>query len=110
TPESDTVSTGFAPECLNVSVAVRLPATEGVNRSVTAQLELAARFEPQALVAIEKSPASVPEMSILLMVIEPVPRFLRVTTWGLPVTPTSTSPQVTTNGETPTAETLVQPV
>jgi hypothetical protein len=109
-PESDTVSIGLTPECLNVSVAERLPAAEGENSKVTAQLEAAARVEPHVLLEIEKSPALVPEIAMLLMVMEPEPPLVRVTVWGSPTDPTSTLPQVTTMGATPTAAIDEQPV
>jgi hypothetical protein len=55
---------------VNVSAAVRVPDALGENAMLAVQLAEAARLVPQVLLEIEKSPAFVPEIATLLMVIE----------------------------------------
>jgi hypothetical protein len=55
---------------VNVSAAVRVPDTLGENAMLAVQLAEATRLVPQVLLEIEKSPAFVPEIATLLMVIE----------------------------------------
>jgi hypothetical protein len=55
---------------VNVSAAVRVPDALGENAMLAVQLAEATRLVPQVLLEIEKSPAFVPEIATLLMVIE----------------------------------------
>ena len=69
-PDSGTVWGLLLAESVKLSVAVRLPVAEGLNRIVAVQLAEAARLEPHVLLEIVKSAAFVPVMAMLLMVIE----------------------------------------
>jgi hypothetical protein len=64
------------------------------------QLAEAARLAPQVLVEILKSPAFVPAMATLLMVIEVVPRFFSVVVCDALVDPTFTLPKARLAGLT----------
>lgn len=55
---------------MNRSEAVRVPVAAGLNEIVAEQLEDAARLAPQVLLGIVKSAAFVPEIAMLLMLIE----------------------------------------
>ena len=75
-----------------MSVPCRGPAADGVNVTVTLQLEEAARVAPQVLLEIEKSPAFDPEIAMLSIATAEVPRLVRVTVLGVPDDPSATSP------------------
>ena len=78
---------------LNVTLALREPATVGLNRIVAEQLAPAARLAPQVLVEIRKSEEFVPPTTMLLMAIEDVPLLVRVMAFAPPVCPTATLAQ-----------------
>lgn len=61
------------------SVAWRVPAAVGVKSKVAAQLDPDERVVPHVLLAMEKSPAFVPETAMLLMVIADEPPLVKVT-------------------------------
>jgi len=81
-------------ESVKLSVAERVPAVVGLNMIFAVQLADAARLAPQVLLYTEKSAAFVPVIPILLMVIEAVPVFVKVTVFCPPVLPTETLAQV----------------
>ena len=62
-----------------MSVAARAPLAVGINTIEAEQLPAAARLVPQVLLEIAKSPAFVPEMATLLIVIEMLCAFDSVT-------------------------------
>ena len=88
-PESATVCGLPVPESVNVSVAVRVPAAVGLNATDAVQLAEAARLVPQVLLAMLKSPAFVPEIAMLLIVMEVVSPFDSVAACDALVTPTA---------------------
>ena len=91
-PESDAVC-GLLPAVSEiVKVAVRAPVVVGLNTTVTVQLAEAARLAPQLLAEILKSPAFVPVIDTLLIVIEDAPLFFNVVDCGVLVVPTFTVP------------------
>ncbi len=73
-PVSATVCGLFVAESVKLSVAVRAPDAVGLKTTEAEQLAAAARLAPQLLVGILKSPAFVPVIATLLIVIDaPVP-------------------------------------
>jgi len=60
------------------NAAVRAPDAVGLKTMVTVQLAEAARLAPHVCAEMLKSPAFVPEMDTLLMVMDVVPRFFSV--------------------------------
>ena len=82
---------GMPAESVIVSVAVRVPAAEGVN--VTAMLQVAdgAKLAPQVLPEIAKSPAFVPEIEILFTFNATVPAFVNVRVCGELIVPTAST-------------------
>jgi len=82
---------GLPAESVIVSVAVRVPAAEGVNETEMLQLEEGAKLAPQVLPEIAKSPAFAPEMAILFTLNATVPPFVNVTVCGALVEPTASS-------------------
>ena len=93
-----------------VNVAARVPATVGLNATVTVQLAAAARLVPQVLLAIEKSPGFVPVMAMLLMVIDVVPAFFRVVVCDALVDPMFTVPNASEVGDNATVPLVLVPV
>ena len=87
-PVNATVCGLFVAESVNVSVAVRVPDAAGVNVTLTVQFPDPAKVVPQVFAEIAKSPALVPEMAMLVMLIDAVPPFVNVTVWGELVAPT----------------------
>jgi hypothetical protein len=75
---------------VNASVAERAPAAVGTKSTVTVQLDLAVRVDPQVLAEIEKSLAFAPEMATLLMEAADVPSLVSVTACAFPADPTGT--------------------
>ena len=67
-PRPDSATVCVPAESVKVRVAVRLPAVVGANTTFTVQLVDAARLVPQVLLKIRKSPALVPPIAMLLMV------------------------------------------
>lgn len=63
---------------VNFNVADRAPDAVGLKTTVALQLAEAARVAPQVLAEIVKSPAFVPDIATLLMVMDEVPRFFSV--------------------------------
>ena len=70
---------------LNVTLALREPATVGLNAIEAEQLAPAARLAPQVLVEIRKSVEFVPPTTMLLMAIEDVPLLVSVIAFAPPV-------------------------
>ena len=81
-------------ESVKLSVAERVPAVVGLNMIFAVQLADAPRLEPQVLLKIAKSPALVPVIATLLIVIAAVPLFVSVATFWPPAFPTATLAQV----------------
>jgi hypothetical protein len=75
-----------------VKVAVRAPVVVGLNSTVTVQLADAARLALQVLAEMLKSPAFVPVMDTLFIVMEDAPPFFKVVDCGALVVPTFTVP------------------
>lgn len=80
-PVSATLCGLPAPLSVNLSVALRAPATVGAKIMFAVQLAEAARLVPHVLLKIVKSPGLVPENAMLLMVMAVVPLFVSVTTF-----------------------------
>lgn len=78
-PDNATVCGLFPAESLNVRVALRGPAAEGVNAMFTVQLEEGARVDPQLEPERTKSDAFVPVMEALMPEIAAAPLLARVT-------------------------------
>ena len=87
-------------ESVKLKVAVRVPVANGLKWMVVVQLALAARLDPQVLLAIVKSAALVPEIATLLMVIEAEPPLVNVTDFGAPTLPSGTLAQLRLDGLT----------
>lgn len=83
-------------------VAVRVPLAVGLKKTFTVQLAPAASEEPQGVEVddLRKSPALVPVMPMLLIVIALLPVLVRVTTFAPLVFPTATVFQTREVGET----------
>ena len=77
-PERETVCGLFGAVSAKFREAARTPDAVGLNTIVTVQLAEAARLEPHVLAEILKSPAFVPVMATLLMVMDVLPRFFSV--------------------------------
>jgi hypothetical protein len=75
----------------------------------TLQLDDPARLLPHVEFEIAKSPASAPDIAVLLIEIADVPRLLSVTVCAAPVEPRATLPQLRLSGLT-RAPTTTQPV
>ena len=86
-PDNVTVCGLFPAESVNVRVAMRAPATEGVNAMFTVQLPEPARVAPHVLLEMAKSAAPVPEIMMLLMLRAVEPPLLSVTDCGELVEP-----------------------
>jgi hypothetical protein len=93
-------------ESLKFNVALRVPAAFGANVIFTVQEDDAASVVPQVLLNTLKSPGSAPVKAMLLIVIDVVLLFERVTTFCAPVFPTATDAQLTLVGETEAARQL----
>lgn len=98
------VSGTFCGLVLDVSVkanvAVRVPIAVGLKRIAAVQPAEAARLVPQVLPEMLKSPLSVPEIAMLLMLIDPVPLLVRVAGFVPPLPPITTLPQDRLDGLT----------
>jgi hypothetical protein len=90
------------PESAKLSVAVRVPDTDGLNTTLTVQLAAAARLEPQVLLEMAKSPGFEPPIVIPLMVMEDVVPLLNVAVWDALVDPTAVFGKPMLVGETVT--------
>jgi hypothetical protein len=99
-PESGAFCGLLLAESVKLKVAVRVPVDSGLKWMVTVQLALAARLDPQVLLAIEKSAALVPAIATLLMVIEAEPPLVNVTDLGAPTLPSGTLAQLRLAGLT----------
>ena len=97
-PESATVWGLFPAVSVNVSVAARLPETEGVNATATMQLADVARLNPQALALITKSEELVPDTAMLAMLIADGPPLVSVTVWTVLVEPTDVAGNIRLEG------------
>ena len=106
-PVSVTVCGLFVAESVNPRTAERLPDVVGAKTTLAVQLEDAASEEPHVLLLIRKSPGFVPDIAMLLMLIELVPLFVSVTAFAAPLLPTATDTQFRLVGET---EALPEPV
>jgi hypothetical protein len=78
-PDKATVCGLFPAESVKVSVAVRVPAAAGVNVTLTLQLAEPASVAPHVFAEIAKSPAFVPEMAMLEILIDADPPLVIVT-------------------------------
>ena len=78
-PDSATVWGLLPAPSVNVRVAARAPAAEGVNVTLTAQLDDPANVAPQVFPEIAKSPAFAPAIPMLLILTADVPPLVRVT-------------------------------
>ena len=76
------------PESVNESVAVRVPLAVGLNTTLAEQLAFVARLVPQVLLLIAKSPALVPLIATLLIVMEELVPFVNVADCAALVEPT----------------------
>jgi len=74
-PVSDTDCGVLVEESVKPSVAVRVPAAVGLKIIDAVQFDAAARLVPHVLLATLKSPAFVPDIATLLIVIEEVNPF-----------------------------------
>ena len=92
------------PGALSVmlTAALRVPATVGVNVTLTWQLSLGARVGPQVLVSA-KSLALAPTIPMLDSVSVAIPVFVSVAIWGELVVPTACGPKVRLTGRTVSA-------
>src|ERR1700677_1777848 len=80
---------GLPPaESVNLRVAVRVPVAAGLNATPAVQLAEAARLVPQVLLEMVKSPASVPEIATLLIVIDEASPLFKVAVPAALVDPT----------------------
>jgi hypothetical protein len=78
-PDKATVCGLLPAESVKVSVPLRVPVTEGVNVTPTVQVPEPASVAPQVFAEIAKSPAFVPEIAMLEILIDAVPPFVSVT-------------------------------
>jgi hypothetical protein len=108
-PVRATVCGLFPAESVNVRVAPRVPAADGVNVTLTVHVPEPARLAPQVLAEIAKSPAFGPEMAMLLMLIEALPALLMVTDCGEVVPPTAVFAKVMLAGVSVTPGALPVP-
>ena len=92
-PESATSCGLPLAESEMVSVAVRDPAAVGMKRMPMLQLLDPGMFDPQALLAIEKSPGFVPAIVTLAREIVVVPSLCNVTDWNVLAEPTLIVPK-----------------
>jgi hypothetical protein len=83
-----------------VSVAARDPDAVGLNTTPMVQLPDPARLDPHVLLAIEKSPESVPAIATLLMEMVVVPSLCRVTVCAAVEEPISAAPNDSVCGDT----------
>jgi hypothetical protein len=97
-PESGAFCGLLLAESVKLKVAVRVPVDSGLKWMVTVQLALAARVDPQVLLAIEKSAALVPVIVTLLMLIETEPPFVNVTDFAALTLPSATFAQLRLEG------------
>ncbi|HEY1577537.1 MAG TPA: hypothetical protein VGF82_10755 [Terracidiphilus sp.] len=102
-PERATVCGLGVAESLKFSVAVRVPLAVGLNVMLAVQLAFAARLVPQVLLNILKSPALVPVIVTLLIVIALLLLFVSVATFCPPIPPTLTEAQLRLVGDTDAA-------
>ena len=97
-------------ESVNRRIALRAPAAVGAKMTFAVQLADAASVGPQVLLKIRKSPGFVPANPMLLIVIEVVPLFFRVTIFCAPLPPTGTDTQLRLDGVTDAVPEEVVPV
>src|SRR5450631_95316 len=83
---------------LIVRVALRTPVVVGLKRIVRLQLASGARIVPQVLAEITKSFGLIPPTTILLMVIDEAPLFVKVADFGPLVLPNGTTAQTRLDG------------
>lgn len=88
-PESATVCGLFVAESVKLRVAVRVPAAVGLNTIEAVQLADAPRLVEQVLLEIAKSPAFVPVIATLLIVIDELNPFFNVAVCAAVVDPTA---------------------
>jgi hypothetical protein len=99
-PDKATLCGLPVPVSVNLSVALRAPATVGAKIMSVVQLAEAARLVPQVLLKIVKSLGSVPEIAMLPMVMAVVPLFVSVIAFCAPLPATGTEAQLRLAGET----------
>ena len=87
-PVSATTCGLLPAESVKLNVALRLPAAVGLNRTDAEQVPGAARLVPHDFVEILKSPAFVPVIATLLMLMEEVVPLDSVADFALLVEPT----------------------
>jgi hypothetical protein len=92
-PVSPTTCGLLLAPSVNITLALREPATVGLNAIVAEQLAPTAKLAPQVLLEIKKSAALAPPTRMLLITIAAVPLFVRVIGFGPPVCPTATLTQ-----------------
>src|ERR1017187_628779 len=109
-PESGASCGLLLAESVKLNVAVRVPVDSGLKWMVTVQLALAARLDPQVLLAIVKSAAFVPEIATLLRWIETEPPLVNVTDLGAPTLPSGTLAQLRLAGLTVAAAWHIGPL
>ena len=99
-PESATVCGLLLAESAIVKAAVRVPVDNGLKRTATLQVALAARLDPQVLLEMMKSAALAPVIAMPLMEIETEPPLVSVTVFAAPTLPTATLAQLRLEGLT----------
>jgi hypothetical protein len=109
-PESATDCGLPLAESANRRIALRAPAVVGAKMMFALQLADGAREVPQVLLKIRKSPGFVPAKAMLLIVIEVVALFFRVTVFCAPLPPTGTETQLRLDGVTDALPEEVVPV
>jgi len=78
---------------VKVRVPLRAPVVEGLKVTLTVQLAATARDAPQVVAVCGKSPASVPVIAMLVIVIADVPTFFSVTVLAALVNPNAKVPK-----------------
>jgi hypothetical protein len=91
-------------------VAVRVPVAAGLNVTLAVQLAAAARLVPHVLLAMLKSPASVPEIATPLIVIEAALPLLKVADCAALVEPTEVLVKERLEGDAVTVPVELAPV
>jgi hypothetical protein len=77
----------FVAESVKLRVALRLPAAVGLKTTLAAQLLEAARLDPHVFTEMLKSPALLPVIATLLIVIDEAEPFVSVAVWAPLVDP-----------------------
>jgi len=93
-PDSATDCGLLLAESVKRSEAVRVPAAVGLNTILAAQLADAVRLVPHVLLKIAKSAAFVPEIAVLLIVIDEASLFVKVTDCAALLEPTAIAANV----------------